>query len=319
MYFLSFNKSKRKLILLQSDDQILFHSSLKIHLHFTSLFHFGKMFSSQIKHILNFFDICGFNTCITNLSNGQKSSYIMNFVHISMLILFIVIKFYFIYIFFSLVGTAETINEYVQYSSSLLAYWLIISDSIHYRQKQKHFWEIIQKNEKYFCQNLNFQSYIVKFYEFFTAKIFAIIVATSLKSFAVFGIMGLPGYIAYITPVEICQIRLFYYIFCLEIIYFYLKFIESDLILVEQNMKFYQNSHEIFSLQSFAFHRLKWIRQYFHDVYEMINLLNKIFGCSQVASVLFCYYSLFTDLNYCYIHFNNLTILDISGMYFNYF
>lgn len=266
------------------------------------------MFSSRTRNILIFFDICGFNTRLTNLSNNQKLSFLVNLVQILLAISLMLFKFFTVRILFFSLGTMETINEYIEYSSSLYAYWLIIWDSIQYRQQNKLFWAFHQKQETYMNQHSNFRCYFLKLYEFFIARIIITLIKIVSDRISTSGFkISLAGYIAYTIPVFLCQMRLFYYLFCVEIIDSHLKNIEFELKLLKHSN---ENSICLSEL-----HRLKWIRRYYNNVYEMVNILNEIFGWSQAASILFCFYSTFTDFNYFYIHFHNLSLLNACSMF----
>lgn len=207
-------------------------------------------------------------------------------------------KFQFIHYFCATLGFIEAINELIEYSGSLYKYWLIIFDSFVYRHAHKRFWLLIQQIEMdvYPRGTFTFFCYKVKFIEFFAASTAGIIykLVVSVKS----------SYFVYIIPFRICQIRIFYYIFCLETIQLQLKQIEHEL-------------NRAYSLNSIGNERpkLKQILKNFEHVYETAKLLNMIFGWSHVAAVLFCFFSISTDLNYLYLHLNEITVLGTIGKF----
>lgn len=272
------------------------------------------MFPSQIRLIAKLFDICGFNTQLSNLSNGQNSSRFINSMHIATVTSFLIFKFNFFHTFIHSLGVVEAISEYVEYSMSLNAYWIIVLDAIQHRQQQKIFWQSFQKSAEHF----NYQSYkmyIIFFYEFYSVKLISLlstIISLLLDQTSNFTFIT---YVIYIIPVKLCQLRIFYYIFCLKAIYLQLKSTENDLKQLKNKLKFVNNQNNSHGGSSYYrdVNRLKMIGRHFCNVCEMINRLNEMFGWSQVAVVLFCFYAHFSDLNYVYIHFRQLETISLIG------
>lgn len=212
-------------------------------------------------------------------------------------------KFRFILQLYESVGLIETINEIVEYCASVYAYWLIILDSFVHRQAHKRFWQTVQQIDKHVCclSHFEFRRYMAEFIEFFAIRISIIVINMILVNFERTGI-----YIAYMIPIQICQIRVFYYIFGLEAIQFQLECIEREIVRTRTG-----SSNSILA----EVINFKRIRKNFECIYKSSDLLNTIFGFSQVAAVLFCFYSMFTDLNYIYIHFRELSEVDLIGKY----
>lgn len=267
------------------------------------------MLPKRIECFLKVFDAFGFNTQATSLSNGQKLSHSINWTHILIAVLLIINEVIFFSSFYYYYGLYETLNEIVECSASLCGYWLIIFDSLLYRRAHRRFWMIFQRINKPIHRHSNVipRSYVIKIVEFYTANI--LISCISWQT--------LPGssflsYVIYIFPIKICQLRLFYYVFCLEIVLYEMKMLQNEIKHMDNIANCCSNADRMDPSSSFESHRIKWARKY-DSIEEMVNLLNEIFGFSQVGTVLFCFYVQFTDLNYFYIHFDELKIKKAIG------
>lgn len=258
------------------------------------------MLLNWIKNYLNFFDLCCFNTGQTEITSSQRRIGFLFAIHISLALSFVYVKFHLFYYLCALMGFLPAINELVEYSGSLYTYWLIIFDSFVYRNAHKQLWLLIQRIDMDVHQSgtFTFYCYKIKFMEFLAASTAPIIniFVDSIERFVV--------YIVYIIPVRICQIRIFYYILCLQPIRMQLKQIERDV-------------DRMCSLQCIENGRsqLKELREKFQCVYEIVELLNTIFGWSHVAAVSYSFFSIFTDSNYLYVHVNKLTAMDSIGKF----
>lgn len=250
------------------------------------------MLLNRIKNYLNLFDLCCFNTGQTEITSTQRRIGFIFSIHISLALSFVYVKFQLFYYLCALIGFLPAINELVEYSGSLYTYWLIIFDSFVYRNAHKQLWLLFQRIEMEQSGTFTFHCYKIKFMEFLAASTVLIIyrLLDSIERFVVF--------IVYIIPVRICQIRIFYYILCLERIRLQLQQIERMC-----SLHFIENGRS----------HLKQLREKFQCVYETVELLNTIFGWSHVAAVAYSFFSIFTDSNYFYVHVNKLTVMDSIG------
>lgn len=106
-----------------------------------------------------------------------------------------------------------------------------------------------------------------------------------------------------------CEIRVFYYIFCIEVLHSQFRNIEHEF-----------RTHEIkidFSTDLEVFKRIR--AHYQGTVYQMANLLNEIFGLSQVTGISFCFYIVLTEMNYLLVHYNDLSTVNTLGKFTNFF
>lgn len=138
------------------------------------------------------------------------------------------------------------------------------------------------------------------------------------------GIPQIDGAFIYLALIIICQLRVFYYVFCLEILNWQFQMIQHELIIMKQrspnivdivggasNSVLQSRAHKANNF--FDLNRMKWVNEYYGCIVEMTKLLNIIFGWSQFASILFKFYSLLTDLNWCYVSFNFFPTLKYLG------
>lgn len=272
-----------------------------------------KMLPIQIVRILNVFDGCGFNSGSSNLSKNPKSIQLICYAHITIVVILTLFKFYLIVQYYPSLRLTEAISEIVQYSTALNTCWCIVLDNILHQNEHQGFWTVLQQIDTQFCSQsrCNFRNYLIKFIEFFSMKII-IIVVTMIVSF-----ISLVINTAYFVLFTMCAIRMIYYLFCLEVVHFQLKMIENELktMQIEHIDSFDEKNsiHKTTRFCRFESQRFHWIRGYFHCVYRMVDFLNKSFGWSQVAGIIFCFSFVLTEFHWIYIHFNDLRLAHRIG------
>lgn len=276
------------------------------------------MLPDQIVFILNFFDACGFNSGSSRFSESRRVSYFIFSVHILMATLLTIYEFRLEDEYYASLGLSEAISESLQYSTALYTYWLIILDSIVNRRAHQQYWIILQRIDTcYSCQpKCGIRLYIFIFVIYFLKTMSILVIRLTISSF-----VGFTVDFAYMVLFIVCEIRMFYYLFCLEILQLQLKMVEDEV----KTMVFILNTAGSFrerqslrmdiisTCYSFELQRMKWIRQYFHCAYNMMDLLNQIFGWSHVAGISFCFYYLLTESNWLYIHYGELSHIHRFG------
>lgn len=277
------------------------------------------MLPKQVVHILNVFDACGFNSGTSKLSKNLVFIYIVHAIHLSMALVLTLFEFHLMTEYYPSLGLTEAISESLQYSAALNTYWLIILDSIIHRKSHQDFWQVLQQIDEYFyCQpNSVIRSYMLKFCVYFMKTISIMVIRLFISSFVDFIVD-----FAYIALFIICEIRMFYYLFCLEVLHFQMKMVENEVkimmkILNLANIKRNKSLNIDVISASYAFEqqRLKWIRGYFHCVYKMMYLLNEVFGWSHVSGISFCFYYILTESNWFYIHFREISYTHRIGKF----
>lgn len=277
------------------------------------LHHHSKMLPKQIVWMLTFFDIFAYNTGSSKLSNTRLISILIYVLHILLIIFVSLYQLQFEALILSNYEFLEIFNQILQYLAALFTYLLTIVDSFVHRRAHKRFWNLVQRIDQHFYHQsrFTFRCYGWKFIEFFSIMSLATYLISTVSNNTFFLLICVYDIIG--------EIRVFYYLFCLEILHFQLKMIETELKIIQNTLnqtnadysnltQFSESSNRV----SFEFElqRLKWIRGYFHCAYEMVNLLNEIFGWSNVQAISFLFYLLLTDFNWMYMNFNVCTAIQ---------
>lgn len=242
------------------------------------------MLPKHIVYFLNFFDILTFNSGSSVLSNHNGIVLFIRFFHILVAVIFTIAEFKFLFTdIYVMNGIFSTANESLQYFTALYTYWLIILESIYHASSHKQFWNgLRQIDEKFYNQSrLSFRIYLMQIIEFFAVTI----------SHMIFGMIDLLQnniIFSYLVLARVYQIRVFYYVFCLEVVHFQLKSIEEEL-------NEWETSNDI------QLNRLKWLREYISCVHEMTCHLNLVFGWSNVAAILCCFYYILAAMNWIFL------------------
>lgn len=104
----------------------------------------------------------------------------------------------------------------------------------------------------------------------------------------------------------VCYMRVFYYLFCVELIKLQLKCIENETkVKLDELKESNLNECEIFirtEIQAIV-QMLKKIRTNFHLIHELTYCTNESFGWSNVATILWCFYQILGNLNWVCISY----------------
>lgn len=259
------------------------------------------MLSNRMEYMLIFFDVFGYNTGATKLSNYQRAASFILITHVLMLVYFTYAKVHLAFELLALYQILDVINFLLQFSAGLYTYWIIIFDSVLYRKDHQNFWEIISKiNSLCTPQNrFTFRCYLLKLWEYFSFTIVCVVVMISESGVQLSKIAFL-----YHVIVKICEVRIFYYIFCLEIFHFHLTTINNDLRKNKKKLHFLIKTH-----------RLKWIREYYSYVHQMTSYFNEVFSWSQMAVISFCFCLICSTFNWIYVHYKDLSIIHSKGKF----
>lgn len=135
-------------------------------------------------------------------------------------------QFSLIFSFYPLHSLGVTMSESLQYFSALYTYWLIIFDSFYHRQTNQCFWDLYQQLHSHFHGHTkwNLRAYLLKLIELFAATSVVFIAFIIINNFYNLKIASVYAFL-----IKICQFRVFYYMFCLEVIRSQLLVIESEI------------------------------------------------------------------------------------------
>lgn len=268
-----------------------------------------NMLPTKIVYILTVYDIWGYNTGSSKISKHRNIACFINFVHILLAIFLLWFTSKLVTNYYSVLTLTEAISEGIQYSTALYTYCFIIFDSIIYQHAHRNFWKLIEHIDVTFSsqQNLSFRSYKVKIIIFLIKVILTFMLRVIVHPFVSATIDSV-----YVTVFIICEVRMFYYLFCLDILFYQFEIVDNELKTMISSTN-YAHKSEVFSSYRSHLQQFKWIRKYFHCIHKLVHLLNKMFGWSQVAAISFSFYYLLTELNWYFIHFFQLTYLYQVG------
>lgn len=265
------------------------------------------MLPKQIVCFLNFFDSFGYYSESSALAKYPKVKLLLFIIQILLATDFTLYFFRLVIEFHKFLSPLEIANEMLQYTMGLCTYWLIVFDSFYYRRKHRTFWKMLERIDTHFCkQSISFRVYLCKFIEFFLVSIISY-----TFNYVFHAIPPIDGVFIYLALIVICQLRIFYYVFCVEIVNWQLQVIQQELIELKEYCSNAvvatannSNLRACKSIRHFNLKRLKWVNEYYGYVIEMTELLNTIFSWSQFPLILYGFYSLLTDLNWCYASLN---------------
>lgn len=185
-------------------------------------------------------------------------------------------------------------NQLTQYAFDLVAYLTIVIDSFQQRKIVQRFWIIYGRilRQNTFLQYQIQLNYIFKFFEYFIVfnVSFFYVLAQVFQNFGSFKVEKYPIFWAYLLQIEICNIRLFYYLFFLELNRIDLKTIEHKL----------KENHESFEVQMNIDTILKWTQEYYQQIHDMSECVNSTFGWSNLMTIESIFLFVLTELNYSY-------------------
>lgn len=200
----------------------------------------------------------------------------------------------------STIDLAEQINNYIQVYGGLFTYFLAVIDVITFRRQHRIFWIQFQKSHTLFGQHQTYYKWnqiIFKFIVLFVLYCVNLYLTLTeipseymIETFVV------------IIVIRVCHIRIIQYLIYVEIIRTNIK--EMQLKAIEATI-----------LLGVVKELLKEVRAIHQMTIIMVDCLHTIFGYSQFAVVLFCFFQVLTDLNSLYLGFNPDYLVDIAGEY----
>lgn len=255
------------------------------------------MLSKWIVYALVLFNLCGFYTEFFKTAIHRKISNVAFVFHI-VLALFLTVFSIQIQIWMdSHIKKLDMINGFCQYVCSLIAHWTIIAESYIQRKNQQEFWQLLQNIDCHHAQHNQIKpnSYFFKLLEYFSFYfVLTIYFFDDIQNDGVFCAVNI--------LLLLCQNRLFYYLFYMELINFELKFIVNEIRRTFEGLEeegFCKNTN----LKCFEQMRLKWLREYYQLIHALSGCVNSVFGWSNFATVVYTFVFLVTEINWTYKHF----------------
>lgn len=202
----------------------------------------------------------------------------------------------------------DSLNFFLYFIAYSASYWLIISDSYINQRYQNNFWNIYSKINNEFSSQIEFEKW-----NYLGPFIFLIIGISSNFTFVLFRERNtkLATIMMHIALLFIHDHRVFFYLL-------HLKTIAYQLWKIEKKLKNMGKSNALV-IQDSQFHvenQFKWVLSYYELVHKMSENLNRIFGWSQLISVLLTFYSSVTFLSFIYRQIDKKFAKIDSGMLF---
>lgn len=285
------------------------------------------MFPRRIIVLLRFFDAWGYCTEFPIAKKYSRATLFIFLLHITLATMSF-------FIFAYLQYWNMTINHYemhlivnqvFHFSSILLTYYTIITESYTQRKVQRQFWQFVRQIDDRFHRHKCFtvSSYLFECTEFLV--VFSLIQIKISGYFATFNGAYRSVYyvLAYIPVVKMYLHRVFYYLFYVELVNFELKAIKDEVKAVHDVMR--NDFLWVRGSTDFPIQNIKWARNYYCLIHRLSLCLNSMFGWSQFATILCCFYFLLTDLNWAYerittfaidYSFGNMNRRNIFRIYF---
>lgn len=253
------------------------------------------MLPNRIEYLLIFFDAFGYNSGWTKLTRNRKTARFIYIAHFLLAIIYGIRIIIFAIAFFSGYKSVDLINSMLQYFSALLAYWFIVCDSVFYNREHSHFWELMGKINIFRSESYGFSffCFVMTFAVYFITTISCLLTFIVASDDRIQFQQVIYAFV-YQILIKMCEIRVFYYIFCVNELHNQLKTIDNEFKSIEPR-------------------NLKSIRSRYDSIYEMANLLNEMFGLSQVFGVSYCFYVVLSEINYIIAHYNHSPALSVLG------
>lgn len=251
------------------------------------------MFSNLICGVLIVFGFCGFQPELKTSFLYRKLSLLVFTVHvmISSVFTFCLFKFTF-WIWVNMFSSKlHMVNEFGQFYVVLLNYWVIIIESFCQQKNQRQLWQVFRNNHKYSC--LKMKSFFLKFLTYIT--IYTILTGYILINLQLNVHLGILIVSILGLLLEVSRMRIFFYIFYLELMKIELKTIENVLIPEFKSKVFISNRRNVIN-------QSRWIQKYYQSIYKLNVCINSIFGWSNLSTILFSFEAILVSINtiYCY-------------------
>lgn len=258
------------------------------------------MLPDQILCLLSFFDAFGCNSGTSKLFHHKNIATYINFIQIGLIPVFAYFQVKILIQMASQYEWIEFFNQALQFSATVYAYSVIVIDSILQKRNHRQFWKIIQIIDSGFTcpKNYSYRHFSIKMITYFAGSF-----TCFMTNLTLLGFLDNLVYFEYYFLIKICQVKVFYFIFCVEVLRRQLKIVEMEM---EKIVKGLNNSTQVC--------QLGMIRRYYHHIYGMSTYLNKVFGRSLLATIPFCFFVVLTNLNYYYGNYGTLSSKEAASM-----
>lgn len=194
-----------------------------------------------------------------------------------------------------------TVNDSMKLGAILLVYWWTILELNLKRKIQQRFWDIFFNIDTNFCCScrLNFKSYVSKIPIFLT--IFLLLYVRYFIRLFTLNKSGLYFFwFCYTFTNLFCKNQFFYYLFFLEFIKNELEMVDFEISEILCACKNGEMKRAKYFVKKFHRNRLKWVRQFYGSIYDLCDVLNSVFGWSNVSAILISFLLILADFNWLF-------------------
>lgn len=255
-----------------------------------------------------YFDIFGFCTHFNGIRNQSTVYRIIFIIHVilatvsSLIILSFLRR--------PIPDKLGAFNDSLKLCLTPVVYWLSIFELYSKQQTQKKFWNIIQQIERKFHAHhkLRFKAYvlIISMYSIFYVLMYfnyLLRIFTDKKSvfmlfWSCFTFVGL-----FRTN------QFFYYLLCME-------FVKNELEMIKFDVDEILHNKVKNCSRTFDRHHFKSIRQFYDSIYDLKEIVNSVFGWSNVVAIIVSFQLLLAEINWFYWRIFNKFNSDVIGKYF---
>lgn len=243
------------------------------------------IFPNYLKILLCYFDIFGVRTEFWSNFTYLKIAGYLKIVHflLGFLVTICVLK----YLTRGINDPLGMMNDVTKHGGSIIVFWITLIEFSVKQSIRRNFWKIFQYIDHFYRSHERFtlRKYLVKF--FFCLLAFSIAFVSYLQQIVLFtSTQYLYFYFAHLIASLVYLNRVFYYMFCLELIRHELYTVANEIksVFCMRRTCVLGNEYEINKANN---RRFMWIRKYFQSIYDMSNLLNHSFAWSNVIVILF--------------------------------
>lgn len=256
------------------------------------------MFSRRVSFIIRFFDFWGSFTEYSYSPGYQKVIQIVFILHICFAV-FSTLFIGYVLVSINSLKLLDKINEFIQYQYSLHSYYISLIETYLHRKEQRSFWKIYEQIDD--KSGFKCHSYSLKLIEFVVVVFAANVICIYLTD------IEINVWLVYTILSVINNVRLFYYIFYLELIKSELKFVEKQI------NEMIELSHFSYAYGQHRNRHFKDIRIRYSIICDLIDHLNEIFSSSNFSTILYHFLFLFTSFNYAYLHLTDYSVFYYAG------
>lgn len=270
------------------------------------------MYPKWMKNLIVYFDLWGFCTQFKVSPRQQKFDRLLFSIHLSL----VSVATFGIGAFLirPTNDNMGLVMDVLKLGANLIVYWFSILESYLKRQMQRKFWKALDQIGQRHRQCFRFDAYRIKMIIFFILLAlmylnYYILFISTDESAAILYFF----WVSFTLIVVFGKHQMFYYLFHLEFIKHELNIFSTKLIEMQcacgssrlKNVKIFE--------KNFRSSQFKWIREFNASIYDLSDIVNAVFGWTNVASVSLSFLFILADTNWLYWKLFNKYRIDLIG------